>query len=158
MRSLGLADLARAVHQRGRVGDGHFPLLGQLLGMLIRHTPILEALSLAIVAHVVAMIVAPPLRRLMPGIRLATPFRAACVAAVDAPVVAGPAHHERAAAPPAKARSADDNHLAPPPAGAENLVERSGSCEDGTITASSHPGRLGLQPGPSVFSAGFLAV
>jgi hypothetical protein len=85
MRSLGITDLARAVRQRGRVGDGHFPILGQLLGRLIRHTPIFEAFSLAMVAHVVAMVSTTPLRRLVPGVGLAAPFRAARLGAVDAP-------------------------------------------------------------------------
>ena len=110
---LDLADLAHAVRQRERVGGDHLHIRGQLLGMLIRHIPTSGALSLAVVAHVITVIVAPPLRRLMPDIRFAAPFRGARVAAVDTPAIAGPAHHERGAAPPATALSALDDHLAP---------------------------------------------
>jgi hypothetical protein len=149
MGGFGSSDIACAVRRRRRVADAEIHPAGQLFGILIRHTPCFEALSIAVGAHVIAMILASGVAVLVTRVACAAPLGSARLPAVHTSVIARAANDERDPAPPAAFFSTVDHHTAP--GRAENLVAGNGACETAGSTAS--PEGSGSTPGLSL-SAG----
>jgi hypothetical protein len=113
MGTFGSCDIACAVHRHRCVADAETRPAGQLLGSLIRHMPCFQAVSRAVGAHVIAMVLASGIALLVASVGRAASLGATRLPAVRLPVITRAAQDEPGLAPRAAPLATVDHRLAP---------------------------------------------